>query len=109
MRGSSLLLLLFASTARPCLNIIYTAQSPLLPQEQVHFDLLNMSMASVSRTVTKRVLAVETPEVSGPHGLKSESTLRMSVGRGCACAAKHWFDDAQKLNTFPHAGSFPRR
>ncbi len=68
MWKSALVLILSAPAVHCCLNIIYTAQSPLLPQEQVLFEPLNMSLASVSRIVTKKVLAVETPEV-GVHPL----------------------------------------
>lgn len=71
MWKSYLVSLLLTATAHSCLNIVYTAQSPLLPQDQVQLEVLNMSLTSVSRSVVKKVLAVETPEVRD-HGVECQ-------------------------------------
>jgi hypothetical protein len=60
----SIVTLSLAAASTSCSNIAYFIQSPVLPQDQAHFRIRNMSLASVSRTVAKRVLATETPEVS---------------------------------------------
>lgn len=85
--------LLITTTARSCLNIVYNAQSPLLPQEQVHLDFLNMSLNSVSRSVVKKVLAVETPEVDYVSYLYATLKLIRNIGRWGTRAPKHWVYD----------------
>lgn len=64
-----------------------------------------------SRTVVKKVLAVETEEVRAPLSvvrLAKTSRLNptLTAGRWSDCASVHRHDAAEECDTIPHARSF---
>ncbi|KAJ3573964.1 hypothetical protein NP233_g2089 [Leucocoprinus birnbaumii] len=73
----TLLLITLATGSLSCSNLAYILQSPLLPQEQVDFASLNMSLSSVSRSVVKRVFAAETPEGAGARVRRSIGSMTL--------------------------------